>query len=125
MLHRHQRGIGLSGLLLWSFVLVIGGIFGMKVVPAGIEYYTILKNVKAMTADGQLNNATVIDIRKAFDRRASIDNISAIDSSDLDITKDGNNVVIAFAYSKKIALGGPVSLVIDFQGSTSGKDKGG
>lgn len=121
MLKKHQRGVSLSGLLVWSFILVIGGILGMKVVPAVIEYYTIVKNIKAMTSAGQLNGATVGDVRKAFERRADVDNISAITAADLDISKEGNEVVISFAYAKKIPLGGPVSLYIDFQGGSKGK----
>ncbi|MDE2586458.1 MAG: DUF4845 domain-containing protein, partial [Betaproteobacteria bacterium] len=99
---RHQRGVSLSGLLIVSFILVIVGIGGMKVIPAVIEYYTIEKNIKAITAGGQLNNATVSDVRKAFDKRADIDNITAVTGADLDISKDGADVVIAFSYAKKI-----------------------
>lgn len=124
MLGRKQKGVGLSGLLIWAFILVLGAIGGMKVVPAVIEYFTIVKNVKAMTADGQLNNASVTDIRNAFDRRASVAYITDISGADLDISKNGNEVVIEFAYTKKIPLGGPVSLNIDFVGSSAGKDKG-
>lgn len=121
---RHQRGVSLSGLLIVSFILVIVGIGGMKVIPAVIEYYTIEKNIKAITAGGQLNNATVSDVRKAFDKRADIDNITAVTGADLDISKDGADVVIAFSYAKKIPLGGPVSLYIEFSGGSAGKDKG-
>lgn len=121
---QRQRGLSLSGLLIVSFLLVIGGIGAMKVVPAVIEYYTILKNVKAITAGGQLNGATVSDVRKAFDNRAIVDNISAIGGADLDISKDGGDVVITFSYARKIPLAGPVSLYIDFSGSSAGKDKG-
>lgn len=124
MLGRKQKGVGLSGLLIWAFILILGAIGGMKVVPAVIEYFTIVKNVKAMTADGQLNNASVTDIRNAFDRRAGVAYITAITSADLDISKNGNDVVIEFSYAKKIPLGGPVSLYIDFAGSSAGKDKG-
>ena len=121
---RHQRGVSLSGLLIVSFILVVVGIGGMKVIPAVIEYYTIQKNIKAITTGGQLNNATVSDVRKAFDNRANIDNISEITGADLDISKEGNDVVIKFSYAKKIPLAGPVSLYIDFSGSSAGKDLG-
>lgn len=124
MLGRKQKGVSLSGLLVWAIILILGAVGGMKVVPAVIEYFAIVKNVKAMTADGQLNNASVVDIRNAFDRRASVAYITAVTGADLDISKEGNDVVIEFSYAKKIPLGGPVSLYIDFAGSSSGKDKG-
>lgn len=121
MLSKHQRGVGLSGLLMWAVILVVVALFGMKVVPAVIEYQKIVQNLKAMSSGGQLNGATVSDVRKAFERRADVDSISAITAADLEISKDGNDVVISFAYAKKIPLGGPVSLYIDFKGSSKGK----
>ncbi len=121
MLSKHQRGVSLSGLLMWAVILVVVAVFGMKVVPAVIEYQKIVQNLKAMSSGGQLNGATVSDVRKAFDRRADVDSISAITAADLEISKEGNDVVISFAYAKKIPLGGPVSLYIDFKGSNKGK----
>ncbi len=121
MLSKHQRGVSLSGLLMWAVILVVVAVFGMKVVPAVIEYQKIVQNLKAMSSGGQLNGATVSDVRKAFDRRADVDSISAITAADLEISKDGNDVVISFSYAKKIPLAGPVSLYIDFKGSNKGK----
>jgi len=121
MLSKHQRGVSLSGLLMWAVILVVVTVFGMKVVPVVIEYQKIVQNLKAMSSGGELNGATVSDVRKAFERRADVDSISAITAADLEISKEGNDVVISFAYAKKIPLGGPVSLYIDFKGSNKGK----
>jgi len=121
MLSKHQRGVSLSGLLMWAVILVVVAVFGMKVVPTVIEYQKIVQNLKAMSSGGELNGATVSDVRKAFERRADVDSITAITAADLEISKEGNDVVISFAYAKKIPLGGPVSLYIDFKGSNKGK----
>lgn len=116
---KHQRGIALGQLLVWGFLLALVVIMGMKTVPSIIEYYTILKDVKAVA--GQAGpDATVQDIRTGFVRFMEIDNITSITHQDLDIYKDGGRVVIAFGYEKKIPMFGPVSLVIDYQGSTTG-----
>ena len=120
---KHQRGVSLSGLLMTCVILVLGAVLGMKVVPAVIEYYTIVKDVKAIAANADAS-AGAADVRTSFQKRAEIDNISAITSADLDVTKEGDQIVIAFEYEKRIALGGPVSLVIDFKGSSTGKAKG-
>ena len=120
---KYQRGLSLSGLLVTCFVVVLVFVFGMKVVPAVIEYYTIVKDVKAI-ANSADSNTTAADVRKSFDRRSDVDDIKVITSADLDVKKEGNQIVIAFQYEKRMPLGGPVSLVIDFQGSSTGKDKG-
>ncbi|QWT45698.1 DUF4845 domain-containing protein [Azospira inquinata] len=119
-----QRGVSLSGLLVVGFLVVIIAITGMRVVPAVVEYFSITKALKTITGNGSLSTATVAEVRTAFDKQADIDNITSINGTDLDISKDNGDIVIAFAYTKKIPLGGPVSLDIDFKGSTAGKDKG-
>ncbi|QEL65133.1 hypothetical protein OTERR_16570 [Oryzomicrobium terrae] len=120
---KYQRGVSLSGLLIVSFIIVVVFVFGMKVVPAVIEYYTIVKNIKAV-ANSSDSATTVADVRKSFDRRAEVDDIKSISSADLDVSKDRNRIVISFEYEKRIRLGGPVSLLIDFQGSSAAKEKG-
>ncbi len=46
--------------------------------------------------------------------------ITAITAQDLDISKEGNDVVIGFAYPKKIPLFSNVSLLIEFAGTSGG-----
>lgn len=118
---KRERGFGLGNLLVWVVVVVMLAIFGMRVVPSLIEYYSISKSVQAMTEDVQLAHATPPEIRASFDKRASVGYITTVKGSDLDISKDGNNLVIAFSYTKQIPLGGPISLLIDFKGSSKGK----
>jgi hypothetical protein len=118
-----QRGLGFVGVLLVLVAIVLAAIAGMKVVPAYIEYYTIKKAISGMTQSGELRNASVTEVRKAFDRRAAIDEISSISSRDLEIGKEGNEVVIGFAYEKKINLFKNVSLLIEFTGSSGGSTK--
>ena len=115
---KNQRGVAMTGLLLWGFVIVFGAILGMKVGPEYLDYFQILKSVKSISAGS--SNQTVPQIRAAFDRYADINAIKTIKGTDLDISKDGNGVVIAFTYEKRIPLFYNVSLLIDFQGSSSG-----
>lgn len=115
---RKQRGMGFFGVLLVLIGIVFLAIIGMKMAPAYIEYFTIKKAVAAISQSGELRGGTVADVRKAFDRRATIDDITAITPADLEITKDGNEVVIGFAYQKKIPLFYNISVLIDFAGSS-------
>jgi hypothetical protein len=115
---RKQRGMGFLGVLVLIIGIVLAAILGMKLVPAYIEYFTIKKAVTSIVQSGELRNATVADVRKAFDRRATIDDITAITPADLEVSKDGNEVVIAFAYQKKVPLFHNVSVLIDFAGTS-------
>lgn len=115
---RNQRGLSMWEILVLCIVIVMLAIGGLKVTPAYIEYYKIKKAVTGVAQSGEARG-TVGDIRKAFDRYAVIDDIDAVRGQDLDISKDGNEVVISFSYSRKVPLFGPVSLWFDFTGSSS------
>ncbi|MDR0775943.1 MAG: DUF4845 domain-containing protein [Azonexus sp.] len=112
---KHQRGVALSGLIFWGIVIALVAVLGIKVVPTTIEYYKIKQS-----AQGALNkvgaDATVAEVRAAFDRFANIDTLE-FSSKDLDISKEGGRIVIDFAYDKKIPLFANVSLLIEYQGS--------
>ena len=58
------------------------------------------------------------EIQAAFDRHATIDDITSIKATDLDITKEGDQIVISYAYQKRIPILDNVALVIDFAGTT-------
>ena len=115
---KNQRGVAISGLLLWGFVIVFVALLGMKVVPEYMEYFKILKSVKSISKEA--SGQTVPEIRMAFDKYADINYLKGISGTDLDISKEDNTVVIAFAYETRIPLFYNVSLLIDFRGSSSG-----
>lgn len=103
--------------LVVAVLLVVVAIAGMKIGPAYMEYGTIKKAIVAVAAEGR--TGTVADVRKGFDRRAQIDDINAVTGADLEVSKEGGDVVVSFAYTKKIPLGANVSLVIDFAGASN------
>ena len=113
-----QRGISFLVVFLIGVVLALIAVGAMKVAPAYQDFMTAKKDMLAVAgSEGRTGN--VSDIRKAFDRRADIDSITGVTGADLDISKDGGDVVISFAYTKKIHLFANVSLLIDFAASTS------
>lgn len=115
-----QAGVSLSGLMFWGVIVAMLALVVIKVAPSAIEYYKIRKGIISV-AQGARPDSTVPDLRKAYARQAEIDHTSDIKPEDLEITKEGSQIVISFAYEKKIALFGPVSLLIDYQASSQGK----
>jgi hypothetical protein len=115
---QRQQGLGFAGVLIVLIAIIFVAIIGMKLVPAYIEYFTIKKAVTSMTSSGELRGATVADVRRAFDRRTAVDDITSVRPEDLEITKDGNEIVISFAYEKRVPLFYNISVLIDFAGSS-------
>lgn len=114
---RYQRGVTLSGLMIWGFIIAAVALLGIKVAPDVIDYYKIKKIVASTAANS--SGKTVPEIRSIFGKYADVDHIQTITPADLDISKEGNEVVIAFAYEKRIPLFLNVSLLIDFEGSSA------
>jgi hypothetical protein len=112
-----QRGITLFGAIF--FMLVLGGLalVGMRVVPAVTEFREV-QNAMLKARDA---STTVAEVRRAFDQTASAGYIESVTGKDLDVTKQEDKIVVSVAYAKKIPLAGPVSLTIDFAGTTQGK----
>ncbi|HEY7673983.1 MAG TPA: DUF4845 domain-containing protein [Burkholderiales bacterium] len=112
-----QRGISLIGMLIAGIVIVIVAIGGLKIAPAYMEYFTAKKAIVAVAQAA--GGGTVGQVREAFDRRAAIDDIEVVHAKDLDVTKEGNELVVSFAYEKRIPLFSNISVVIDFAASSN------
>lgn len=112
---RKQRGITLFGLIVVLAILGCIGVLVAKVTPTTIEYFSIKKAIASARTAG----TTVQEIQSAFNKQAEVGYIDAISGKDLEITKNGDDIQISFAYQKKIPLVGPVSLLIDYAGSTA------
>jgi len=117
-LRQKQQGVTLGGLLIVMFIIVIVGIMSLKLIPGYMEYAKAKAAIEAIVGD-RTRTASVAEVRKAFDARANIDDITVPKASDLEITKEGGNVVISFAYRKEIPLFANVGVYIDFAASTA------
>lgn len=116
-----QRGMTLGGFIIGAFVLVIVAITGLKLIPAYIQDAQINSVFKDIAHDPDMQKATPHDIQVSFDRRASIDAITAIKSSDIDISSNGDSPVLSASYVVKIPLVGNISLYIEFNPSSADK----
>ncbi|MBV8125705.1 MAG: DUF4845 domain-containing protein [Paucibacter sp.] len=113
---RRQSGISLVGLLFWAIVLAFAALLVMRVAPTLIEYYTLKRVIGKIVID---NPGTVPAVRADFDRARQVEySIESVNSQDLVVTKDNDQLVISFAYDKQVPLFGPVSLMIHYEAST-------
>ena len=111
-----QRGLSLMGLIMGLFILVVLALFAMKLVPSFLEYRSAKAAIEAISKSAQ----GAPEVRRLFDARAAIDDINSIKATDLEITREGNQMVIGFAYRKEVALFGNVGLYIDYVANTRG-----
>lgn len=111
-----QRGVSFIGLVFVGGMLAVLGVVGAQVLPTAIEYQAIMKAAAKATDGG-----TVAQVRDIFDKAAQIDDIKSINGKDLEVTKDGDKILVKFAYQKEIHLAGPAYLLLKYTGQQKSK----
>ncbi len=106
-----QRGLSFIGLLFVGSVLAMAGVVVAQIVPTFIEYQAISKAVNK-AREGN----TVAEVRSIFDKATAIDNITAVSGKDIEVTKEGEKIVVSFAYEREIHLTGPAYLTLKYAG---------
>jgi Tfp pilus assembly protein PilE len=112
-----QRGLTLVGFLFVAAVVLIAALVAFRMAPAYIEWYTVqraLENAVKDTTDPTLNN-----IRRSMERKLNADYADAVSARDVEVTRQGNNIVASVSWQKKLPLVANVSLLLDFDASAS------
>ncbi len=106
-----QRGLSFLGLLVVGGLLAACGVIIAEVVPTAIEYQGIRR-----AADKAQEGTSVAEVRAIFDKVASVDNIKSISGKDLEVSKEGERIVVSFAYQREIHMFGPAYLTLKYSG---------
>jgi hypothetical protein len=110
-----QRGVTLMGLIAGLFILIVVALFAMKLIPSFMEYRTAKAAIEAVATQAQSPG----DVRRLFEARAAIDDIN-LRYTDLELSREGSRMVIAFAYRKEVPLFANVGLYIDYAANSRG-----
>ena len=108
-----QRGVSFFGLVIGIALLVGIGALAAQAFPTVLEYQAILKAVEK----SKVGNS-VPEVRQIFDKAAQIDDIKSITAKDLEISKNGDKVVVKFAYNREIHMFGPAYLLLKYAGQS-------
>ncbi len=106
-----QRGISFFGLIFVAGVLAVCGVIGAQVFPTVLEYQAVVK-----AANKAAEGGSVAEVRMIFDKARDIDDIRSISGKDLEVSKEGDKVVVSFAYQREIHLTGPAFLTLKYAG---------
>ena len=111
-----QLGVSLAGLIAGAAIFIVLAMVGMKLGPSYLEFSSIKKAVNSIAQEKP--NATVTEVRKLFDARATVDAITTITGKDIEVTKDGGALLITASYRKEIPLAGNLGVYIDFRAAS-------
>ena len=85
---------------MWRVVLAVSGVIAAQVFPTVVEYQAIGKGCQ----QGGCEGGSVVEVRMIFDKQAAIDDFNPSQGKDLEVTKEGDKVVVNFAYQREIHL---------------------
>jgi Tfp pilus assembly major pilin PilA len=108
-----QFGISFIGLLFVVGVLACLGVLAAQAFPTVVEYQAVLKATQRASSGNSLP-----EVRQIFDKAAQIDDIKSITGKDLDISKNGDKVLVKFAYDREIHMFGPAYLLLKYAGQS-------
>ncbi len=114
-----QRGMGFFGFILIAAGVVFVAILGMKIVPPYIKSAQIAQIFRTIAGDPAMKEASIREIRESYGKRANINYITDITADDIEITKEDGVLSLSAKYSVRIPLAGNVSIVLDFNPSSS------
>jgi hypothetical protein len=99
-----QKGLSMSGFLMWAVLFIIVTLIAFKVGPPYMEFMTIQTQLKAIANDPEGRNGVRRVVEDLYNRRAAIENMGALSAKDLQVTKDGDRVVISAEYTVCVPL---------------------
>ena len=106
-----QSGMSLIGFLFVGGVLACTGVVAAQVLPTLIEFQAINK-----AANKAASGNTVAEVRSIFDKAGAIDDIHSVTGKDLQVSKEADKTIVAFAYTREIHLAGPAFLLLKYSG---------
>jgi hypothetical protein len=113
-----QTGITIIGFLFVAAVVLSLAMLGFRVLPSYLEYYSVQKTLKE-TLQNSRDGVTLNEFRRAFDLTSSADYIDSVHGSDVELAKEGNQLVASASWTKTLPLVANVSLLLDFQASAA------
>jgi hypothetical protein len=116
---RGQKGISLSGFLLWAVILVFVALLGFKIGPPYVEYLSIQAQLKAVANDSEGRSGVRRVVEDLFDRRSAIENISSVKAKEILIAREGDRVVLSFEYTVCVPIVLNIRACMDYNPSSS------
>jgi hypothetical protein len=115
---RRQRGVTLSGFIMWAVVFIVAALIGFKIGPSYLEFMTIQKHLKAVANDSEARSGDRRAVENSFIRRTSVEDVKSVTSKDLIITKEGDGIVITVDYSTCAPVVANLRACMDFSASS-------
>ena len=113
-----QRGLTMFSFLFFAIAFITIAMLAMKLVPAYIEFFSVKQILATMGQSAELKSMSNGDIRKDFQKRASVGYVTVVKPEDLFVDRSSGAPVVTAEYEYRTKLVGNVSMVVDFSASS-------
>ena len=110
-----MRGMSFVGWMLIAAVVIVFATAGIRIVPAFLEFNTISGLINSVLQDPRIGLQSDAEIMRGLDKRFNINNIDAISSDEIVITREGPRLVLSVDYEVRGNLYGNIDLMMTFK----------
>ncbi len=114
-MYPRQRGMTFLGIVVVVAVVGVWVYAGIRLAPIYLEYVKVAATLEKVRDEYAANpDSTEFMLRKAFERHFDIEMVTVIDSSDIEITRDGDTFLVRAAYEDYAPFLANVSFRVQF-----------
>jgi len=110
-----QRGLSIIGFLFVAGVVAIVAMIGFRIAPAIIEYYSIQRALVDSLQEIRDPGSSIADVRRSFGQRVNAGYIESVRASDLEITREKNEITARVEWTRRLHLVANASLLLEFE----------
>jgi hypothetical protein len=110
------RQLGMTFIGLLCILVLVGaiGYAGVRLVPVYLNYMKLARTMESAASEFKGETGSLDGVRKSLDRHWAIEDITAVDQKDIEITKDDNGLQLHVAYDDAVPYIANVSLSVHF-----------
>jgi Tfp pilus assembly protein PilE len=113
-MRQRQQGMTLIGLL--CILALVGVILyaGIRLSTVYLNYMKVARSMEATAAEFKSDSPDIAGMRRSLERHWQIEDVSAVDSKDVEIVKDEGSVSMHVEYDDSVPYIANVSLAVHF-----------
>jgi type II secretory pathway pseudopilin PulG len=113
-MRRRQQGMTFIGLLCVLVLCGIIGYAGVRLVPVYLNYMKLARTMESAATEFKGESGALDGVRKSLDRHWAIEDITAVDQKDIEITRDDSGLTLHVAYDDTVPYIANISLSVHF-----------
>ena len=109
-----QVGMTFIGLLCVVALVGVIGYAVVRLIPVYLNYMKLARTMESAATEFKGESAGLDGVRKSLDRHWAIEDITAVDQKDIEITKDNGGLQMHVAYDDTVPYIANISLSVHF-----------